>query len=346
MRPILGLLLGGVFGALLQRSGYCTMGALTDAFLFGSWRRLRVWMVAAASALIGTQASILVGLVPEVGPRAGISAPVIAASALGGLIFGIGMVLAGGCASRSIVRLASGSLKALFSVSLMAICAAAVTRGFLALPDESAAVGMVDHALEAVIPTPLRWLAMALAGVLLLSVVSRQVRRGELGEACLGVALGSCCALAWSASILGADGVFSIASSIDFAAPTGDLLLVLVADRPSGFAVAIVAGTLIGAFSAAMAGRKFVVETFTDRGDMLRHATGGVLMGMGGGVAMGCTIGHGISGLAVLSSASLVAVFGMVAGCRIGLFHLEGRTCGLRAAFSSKSRRRGGGKEA
>ena len=337
-RLVLGLLSGGVFGALLQRSGYCTMGALTDVFLFGSWRRSRVWMAAVAAALIGTQAAILVGLLPDVGPGAGISAPVIASSALGGLIFGIGMVLAGGCASRSIVRLASGSLKALFSLLLMAICAAAVSRGFRVWPAEVAVAGMGAHSLEKVMPMPLHWLAMALGGAVLVGAVSRQVRRGELREAGLGVALGSCCALAWLASTVGADGSSSMSSSLDFAVPTAELLLVLIADRPFGFAAAIVAGTLIGAFWAAVTGRTFVVETFTDRGDMLRHATGGVLMGVGGGVAMGCTIGHGLSGLAALSSASLVAVLGMVAGCRLGLFHLEGRTSGFLAALSPRSR--------
>src|SRR5687767_2732941 len=111
--PLGALAIGIVFGAVVQRSHFCTMGCVSDAVLFGSFRRARIWALAIAAALVGTQACAWSGLI-DLSTTAYRQMPLFwLGSLLGGLLFGFGMVLAGGCASRNLVRLGAGSLKAL-----------------------------------------------------------------------------------------------------------------------------------------------------------------------------------------------------------------------------------------
>jgi uncharacterized membrane protein YedE/YeeE len=117
------LALGAVFGALVQRSHFCTMGCISDAVLFGSWRRAKVWALAIAVALLGTSAVELSGLV-DLSASPFRRAPLSWLALLtGGMMFGFGMVLAGGCASRNLARLGAGSLKALATLLVMAVSA-------------------------------------------------------------------------------------------------------------------------------------------------------------------------------------------------------------------------------
>ncbi|MFL5332233.1 MAG: YeeE/YedE thiosulfate transporter family protein [Geminicoccaceae bacterium] len=112
------LLIGIAFGALVQRSHFCTMGCISDAVLFGSYRRLRVWALAIAVAVVGSQTLNKAGLVDLGGSLYQRAGPHWLPAAVGGVLFGFGMVQAGGCISRNLVRFGSGSLKA--SVALLA----------------------------------------------------------------------------------------------------------------------------------------------------------------------------------------------------------------------------------
>jgi uncharacterized protein len=334
-------LLGAAAGWLIERSHFCTMGAISDAYLFGSWRRLRTWALAIATALLATQLLAFTGLVPlaqtfHLTPR-------IEPLALfaGGLLFGIGMVLAGGCGSRNLVRLGAGSLKALVVVLLLGLSAFATVGGILVLPAEALRAAVVwpleqpTQSLGAFIarsgrlgaPTADLALALAIAGGLLWFVLQDQGFRRSRADLATGLGLGLLVALGFLATgWLFADPFEPVALvSLSYVAPTSRALLWSMTGNGlwPGFGAALVIGTIAGASLSAALGGRFRVETFSARDDMIRHVVGAVLMGFGGMLALGCTVGQGMTGLATLALGSFIAMAGIVVGAVLALRRLE-----------------------
>jgi uncharacterized membrane protein YedE/YeeE len=126
-----GLVIGVLFGAVVQRTNFCSMGAISDAVALGDGKRLRAWLLAIAVAIVGTNALLLTGLVAI--DKSFYLAPRVAwiAMLLGGLLFGFGMVLAGGCASRTVVRVGAGSLKSFVVFVVMGLVGYMTARGLL-----------------------------------------------------------------------------------------------------------------------------------------------------------------------------------------------------------------------
>ena len=313
-----GLLIGALVGAVGRVTHFCTMGAISDRVLFGGWRRLRAWAWALAVALIGTQALFLVpGL--DVGRADLLRAPAVWPGApLGGLLFGVGMVLAGGCAYRNLVRAASGSLKGALVCLVMAL---------VAWPASALAPSLAGSA--TLLPGPWRWpLALLVAGGLLFAALKEPratARREQVG---IGLALGLAVPLGFALTA----GLGGEVSSLAFVAPSRELLLWPVAGGGGwpGFGAALVLGTLLGACLAGIGRGGFRLEGFASRADLGRHLAGGVLMGFGGTVALGCTVGQGLSGLALLAPGAVLASGGIVLGAVMALrFLLHGWTLGL-----------------
>ena len=342
-------LLGGLAGWLIERSHFCTMGAISDWYLFGSQRRLRAWGLAIATALVLTQLVAAIGLVPLAlsEPLRSPIEPV--ALFVGGVLFGIGMVMAGGCASRNLVRLGGGSLKALVVVLVLGVTAFAAQAGILA-PAADLLRGVARFALDQ--PTQSLGAALAAAGVgraasldlalglglgagLLLYVLKDPGFRRSRLDLQLGFGLGVLIALGFvlTAWLQAPPVVVSPASvappvevaSLTFVAPIAEAQLwAMTGDGIwPGFGAALVIGTVLGAaLSAVLAGRARI-ETFGHRDDMIRHVIGGVLMGFGGILALGCTIGQGMTGLATMALGSFLALFGIVLGAVLALRRLE-----------------------
>jgi len=336
-------LIGMAAGWLIERSHFCTMGAISDAYLFGSWRRLRAWGLAVATALLSTQALAALGILPLAG-SVYLAAPLEPlALVLGGLLFGIGMVLAGGCASRNLVRLGAGSLKALVVVLVLAATAAATEAGILAWPAaqiRNAAMWSLDQpaqSLGALVAagglgtagtagTADRIIAVILGGGLLALVLKDAAFRRSRADLGLGLGLGALVTLGFLVTgRLMAAGDAATAGSLTFVAPTAEALRWLMGSRSfwPGFAVALVLGTIAGAALSARRGKRLRLETFVSRDDMIRHVAGAALMGTGGILALGCTVGQGMSGLATLATGSFIAVGGIVVGALVGLRRLE-----------------------
>lgn len=334
-----GAVLGLAAGVLLQRTHFCTMGAIADWTLFGSTRRLRSWGLAVALAILGTQMLAGAGVVPigesvYLAPRL----PVLAIVA-GGLAFGFGMVLTGGCVSRSMARAGSGSLRSLLVLLVVAVSAQATMSGILSSPAAllRAAVELgplspgVPEALAA-IPGLDPWTARLVAGPLaalavLVWVFRDPALRRPGPEVTAGVGLGLLVVAGWAATGLVASDPFADVrpASLAYVGPTTRAFLWLLAGGGSlpGFGAALALGTVVGAFLAARATGSFRLETFVDGADLRRHLLGGVLMGTGGTLAMGCTVGQGLSGLSTLSFGSFLAVAGIVLGARLALRFLE-----------------------
>lgn len=334
-----GLGLGLAFGALAQLSHFCIMGALSDRVLFGSARRLRGWLLAIAVALLGTQLSAWFGLVPLAESRHLAPELVLGPVILGGLAFGFGMVLAGGCASRSLVRLAAGDLDALVVLLFMAVASWAVQLGPLAplhrLLREATTLELTE---AAALSAPLGLLfgldadsarlALALligSALVLFCFVDARFRahRVELTSA---VGLGLVIVLGWLwTGWLTYDPLESVrVHSLSYVGPVAEsLFFFMTSDTRDPFGIALVAGTVAGAAAVAVARGGFRLRSAGARDGLGRALFGALLMGAGGAMAMGCTIGQGLSGVSTLGVNALLATLAIVLGAVWALRWLE-----------------------
>lgn len=336
-----GLALGLAFGALVQARHFCIMGAIADLVLFASARRLRVWLLAIATALAGTQLAAATGHVAL--SESGYLASTLAfgPALLGGVMFGFGMVLTGGCASRSLVRAAAGSLKALVVLLVMGLAAWTAQLGALAPAHralrEFASLPLGDVAEAQALWRPLAALGLEpdaarllatllLVGALLAFVLGDPRSRRAPADLLTGVALGLLVVAGWVLTGWLAADPFEPTrpASLSYVAPVGQALLLLTTG--AGDAVlgpALVVGTLLGAAAAAPLAGGFRLEGFASSGELARHLVGAALMGAGGVMAMGCTIGQGLSGLSTLGATSLLATLAIVGGAAWALRWLE-----------------------
>lgn len=336
-----------LFGAVSQRTRFCTMGAISDVYAMGDWRRARMWGVAIAVAVLSFNGLAVLGVLNPAdsiytGPRL-----LWLSSLVGGLLFGFGMVLSSGCISRNLVRLGGGNLKSLVVLAVAAIAAGATLRGitavvrvntlekvFVELPG-----GQALSTLTGISP-------LAIAAVLAVALLAwvlrdREGRSGEVWLAGVGVG-GLIAALWWVSGHLGflpedprtLEPVYLATNSrhmesLSTIAPIAYVLdwLQMFSDQSKTLTIGIVsvAGIVVGAAAAAMAERSFRWEGFANVGDLGAHLVGAVLMGVGGIVAMGCTIGQGITGVSTLALGSFIALAAMVAGAWLGLLYQEWR---------------------
>ena len=339
-----GLAIGAVFGALLERTRFCAMGALSDLNAFGDARRLRAWLLASAVAIIGAQVLQVGGVVDL--ELAMYLAPTLnwLGNILGGLLFGIGMVFAGGCASRNLVRLGGGDLRAAVVLVVMGVFAYMSLGGILgplraALESATALPlpGDMSQSLAALLafatdlaPAAARWaVTAALAGALLVYCFRDAAFRASPLLIAGGVGVGLCVVAAWALTGLTYDEFAAVPQApqaLSFVRPAGDTLEYLqryTAGPLPGFGVATVLGTVLGAWLAAWRAGRFKLLGFADSGDTLRNLAGAALMGIGGVVAMGCSIGQSVSGVSTLAAGSLLAAVSLIAGGLLGLRLLE-----------------------
>jgi uncharacterized membrane protein YedE/YeeE len=333
-----------VFGAVAQRTHFCTMGAVADIVNIGDWTRMRMWLLAIAVAIAGFQAMSAAGWIDPRDTFYTADRLVWLSNALGGLLFGFGMVLASGCGSKTLVRIGGGSLKSLVVFFVLGLAAYATLRGITAV----ARVATVDRAALTLpagqdLPTlaaaafgVARGTASALLGGLVAVALAAFVfsrREGRSAEVLLaGLAIGGVIAGTWWVSgVLGhleehpatLEEAFLATNSqrmesLTFVAPTAYVLdwLILFSDRSKVLTIGIVTtlGVIAGSAAVALAMRTFRWEGFAGPEDTANHVVGGALMGIGGVTAMGCTVGQGITGLSTLAIGSLIAFAGIVAG--------------------------------
>jgi len=319
------LLIGLVFGAVVQRTGFCTLGALSDWTLFGDTRRLRSWLLAIAVATAGTQLLFAAG-VANIDQSIYRSGPLLAGGhVLGGLMFGFGMVLTGGCVSRNLVRAGSGDLRALLVLAVVGI-AVAITLGGILGPLRVYFSGTTSIQPVAAPDAQMGLLIGLIAAAALAAVCFASSEFRASSPAWIaGLAVGLCVVAGWALTGLAFDEFADTpvpAQSLTFVKPVSDTLDWLkrsTALGAPGFGVLTVAGTLLGAFLAAFASRTFVLSTFADARDTVRHLAGAILMAVGGVLALGCSIGQGITGVATLAPGSLLSLLAIGLGAVAGL---------------------------
>lgn len=339
--------LGALFGAIVHRTNFCTMGSIADVVGFGDWTRMRMWALAIAVAIVGTTALAVAGLIDPAGSFYTTARFTPLAYGLGGALFGFGMVLSGGCGSKALVRTGAGSLKALVVVCVMGLVAYVTIRGMLAVVRVRAleSVG-VELATSQDLPSLLVGdgslaltrlvIASAVAGALLLFVLrgrrtlSADVLLGGIGVGAVIVAVwyvsGHVGHLAEHPQTL-EDAYLRTNSgrmeALSFVAPVAWTLDYLMffsdASKVMTVGVAAVLGVLAGAALHAVLTGRFRWEGFRDTEDTANHLVGAALMGFGGVTAMGCTIGQGLSGASLLAVGSWITLGAIIGGAWLGL---------------------------
>lgn len=305
------LLIGAAFGALAQVTRFCFRRAIVGA---DRRQAAGVWILALAVAVVGTQAAVAAGLISFADHRfMATDLPVLAIVA-GGLLFGVGMVLTRGCVSRLTVLSGSGNLRAALVLVVFAIIAHATMKGALA-PLRLALSEVTVSFNQATLPGDARLWAGLMASVALGVALRSGNRLGTLIGAAL---IGALVPLAWvSTGFVLYDDFDPIAlESLSFTAPASDSLFWVIANTSvsANFGVGLFGGVLLGALLAAVIRGQFQWQSFDSARQTGRYLSGAVLMGVGGVLAGGCTLGAGLSGIPTLSISAILAILSIAAG--------------------------------
>ncbi len=338
----LGFFLAVIFGYVANKTSFCTMGAVSDVVNMGEWGRMRAWLLAIAVAVIGTNVMVYLGYF-DIGQTIYTRGTVFWFGALaGGLLFGVGMTLAGGCGQRTLVRLGGGNLKSVVVFLFLGYSALVTMNGILRIPlDGVLRADMFTVHLDGLqtLPSvfgmtdPMSQLSIAilLALIILAFVFSNKEFRESRDNVTAGLIIGLIVAAGWyvtghmgfsenefmERTYVGTDS--KLAESMTFVGPlayTMDLWAYW-RDKHVTFGVASVFGVVFGSFVYSVFNRSFRWEYFNTPQDMFRHIVGAILMGFGGIAAMGCTIGQAVTGVSTLAISSFIAFFGIVAGAAI-----------------------------
>ncbi|MCP4767344.1 MAG: YeeE/YedE family protein [Gammaproteobacteria bacterium] len=346
-----------VFGATANKANFCTMGAVSDWINMGDLSRLRSWLLAITTAIIGVglleySGSIDLSLITS---NETSNPPYRSANfiwlrhVVGGIMFGIGMTIASGCGNKTLVRLGEGNMKSLVVLAIMGIAAWWMLfsnlsyNGFLQwmLPlsidfsnhgipaQDIAAVLFGISGIEAG-PAIGFIIALVVALPLLAWIMISADFRGNYELSSAGLVIGLLVVIGWYVTA-GANGqalleeldfmderpFFSGAQSLTFIGPTGHIAQYIKEGFSAlflTFGVTTVAGVVAGSFLYTVIFRKVRIEWFVTWKDFAMHALGALLMGIGGVLAMGCTIGQGITGVSTLALGSIVTILSIIGG--------------------------------
>ena len=302
--------IGACFGGLARWSGFCLRGAVEDALTTPNAPRLRGFLAAMVVALVVVQVLVLAGHLDL--SRAVVLPTTLfwGGALLGGALFGVGMTLTGGCGTRLLVLAAGGNLRSVVSFLVFALVAYATIRGVLAPAraqlSAATTVGLGAQTLPLAVGAV--FAAVALAFIAWRRVPPRHLVAGAL----IGLLVP---AGYLATAVLGADDFEPVAvESVNVTRGGGDALVYLLTFTGAkiNFGIAFVAGIFVGALLVSAVRRDFKLVGFERPADMLRYAGGAALMGMGGVLALGCTVGNGLTGVASLAPTSFIAVPAMV----------------------------------
>ena len=341
-----------IMGAVVNKTHFCTMGAVSDWLNIGDTGRMRAWVFAMAVALLGVVAlefSGTINLSGETFPPYRTANFAWPRYLLGGLMFGIGMVLASGCGNKTLVRVGSGNLKSLTVLLIGMIAAylmlwsplyekiflpwlqpATINLAQRGIPTQHA--GDVISGLLGQAPSKANNVAVALMfamGMLIFVFKSKDFRASFdhiLSGAVVGLAIvagwyitGGPLGQSWKAF---AEMAIDIPSRVQvqsytFISPMGDSVRYLLDPAKFSlinFGVVALVGVVGGSCVYAVISKTFRIEWFASIGDFVNHAIGGVLMGVGGVLAMGCTVGQAITGMSTLAIGSMLTFVAIIAG--------------------------------
>jgi len=321
-----GLVVGLAFGALAQQSRFCLRAATVEVSRGALGPKLAIWLVAFGAAVVATQGLILAGLLDVSNARQLVARGSVSGALLGGAMFGAGMVLARGCASRLLVLSATGNLRALVTGLIVTLVAQASYRGALSPAREWLAnLWMVEGGVQRSLLAPFG--GSALAGVVIglawLIPGLWLSRRQSVGtwRSIAAIGVGLAVAGAWAVTFWIAQTSFEpvAVKSISFTGPSADTLMALInmPSIPLSFDAGLIPGVFLGSLLAAAATREIELQGYEGGASMIRYIVGAMLMGFGSMLAGGCAVGAGVAGGAVFAVTAWLALVAMWAGAGI-----------------------------
>jgi hypothetical protein len=318
-----GGVIGLLFGFFAQRSKFCLRAATIEFWHHKFGEKLSVWLLAFSTAVVVVQALVVLhaldtGTARQIATRGSLSGALV-----GGLLFGIGMIMTRGCASRLLVLSANGNLRALLSGLIFAVSAQAALSGSLAplrleISNWWTVEGGPTRDLLAITGMG-HWGGLVVGLVWFAAALYFAIRSGwGLWKWVGGIGTGAAVAAGWWYTYLISSNSFNVVQvqGLTFSGPSAEWLMrVLSSPAPAiGFDFGLLPGVFAGSFLGAMAGREFQLEGFKDGYSMRRYIVGAILMGFGSMLAGGCAVGAGMTGGAVFALTAWLALAGMWAG--------------------------------
>lgn len=318
-----GAFIGALFGFFAQRSRFCLRAAVVEFWRGQPGEKLAVWLLAFAAAVLGVQALTLLGWMDASNARQIAARGSLSGALIGGLIFGVGMILTRGCASRLLVLSANGNLRALLSGLIFAVTAQAALSGALApLRTAISALWTVEGGASRDLLAltglghagGLAFGALWLAAALWFALRSGGTSWKWVG----GLGAGLSIAAAWWFTWWVAGHSFEVVpvQGMTFSGPSAEWLMrVLATPAPVvGFDAGLLPGVFAGSLLGALIGGDYKLEGFGDGYSMRRYIVGAALMGFGAMLAGGCAVGAGVTGGAVFALTAWLALIGMWVG--------------------------------
>jgi len=342
-----------LLGAIMQKTGFCSMGAISDAFIMSSWDRLRQWFLAIGVAIVGYALMSYCGLIDPLKSFYTGNKFLWLSTIVGSTLFGFGMVLASGCGSKTLIRIGGGNLKSIIVFMVLGLTAYMTMRGFLGVVrvntlDTFFIAFNTPQDLPSLLSSPLgiarNNLHLALGLVIGFAFIAYALANKAFWTAnnlFAGIAVGlAICAVWWISGNLGfvaedpntLEEVFLVTNSgrmesLSFVAPYAYSLdwLMMYSDTSKVLTVGIVAvaGMILGSAFVSVVTKSFRWESFRNTEDTANHLVGAALMGFGGVTALGCTVGQGLSGISTLALSSLLALPGFILGAYVALLYLK-----------------------
>lgn len=345
--PALGLIAGMLLGFIARRNFFCTLSSLEQLWYANNSSGIRTWMLASVFAAIFTQLSVASGLADTSGSFYLSTDFGWLGAIIGGIIFGFGMALIGTCGFGALIRLGGGSLKSLIAIIVLGLSAISAQRGLLSLSRTEffdyfkinfnfAGDQSIPNIISSLVGTDINLIViLSMIVITLFWIFKDKDYRSNSKGITTAFIIGVVIAFGWIATSTIAENSFEIIQieSASFVAPVGDSIMqfTFLAGIPPDYGIGMVVGTVAGSALAARLANNVRWEACDDARELSRHILGAALMGLGGILAAGCTIGQGVSAASLMSISVPVTIGSIVIGARLGLaWLLEGS---IKAAF-------------
>lgn len=330
---VLGLITGVIFGIAAQRSRFCLRAATVEFARGELGDKVAVWLLTISTAIVWVQGAQALGLMHTADARMMAVPGSWSGAILGGLLFGVGMVLAGGCSGRLLVLAANGNLRSVVSGLIFAVVAQMSLSGILSgWRDTLAGLWVTGGGrnVDLIAALGLPDLSGLVFGALMAGLALLIARKNRIGASRLVFAsgVGFSVAVGWVLTYGLAQVAFDPVQieSATFSGPSAHTLMFFL-DRNAvlEFDIGLVPGVVIGSFLAAIIAGEFKFQGFEGESNMRRAMTGAVLMGFGAMLAGGCAIGAGVTGGSIFAATAWVALFSMWLGAILTSLMLDQR---------------------
>ena len=347
-------ILGFILGYVVNKTNFCTMGAVSDLVNIGDSSRLKAWLLAITTAIVGVTSLEYLGIVDVSESRIPYRNSVLfwPRYIIGGIMFGIGMTLASGCGNKILIRIGGGNLKSIFVLLIAGLMALLMTRtdfyGLIfhswmsPISPDLAKLGIPDQSVQTIFSSLTNidagnilitiFIPLLICALLLKYIFSSRTSLSS-DNILSGVVVGLVVTLAWliSGGELGQAWIENNdfldtpypsvgVQSFTFINPMGEVLIYTSSVFDNfylTFGVTALISTIVGSFVYALISNNLRIEWFANKHDFFRHFIGAVLIGIGGVLSLGCTIGQGVSGVSTLAIGSILTLLSIIFGASL-----------------------------